>query len=72
MTAINPREGGFGNGHDRAARERDVLRELLELSGRPGAGSAGRGEAAREAGRTEEERWKSRGSGGSTDERDER
>ena len=33
-------EDTHGSGHDRTARERDVLRELHELTGRPRAGDA--------------------------------
>jgi hypothetical protein len=34
----HPAESDAGGHNDRAERERDVLRELLELTGRPGSG----------------------------------
>lgn len=40
MTPTPQPEPGFGSGHDRSARERDVLRELHELTGRPRTGEA--------------------------------
>jgi hypothetical protein len=51
MATTTP-DDGLGSGHDRTARERDVLRELHELTGRPRSGEpppveGGRGIAAK-------------------------
>ena len=72
MTTTHGEDDRFGSSHDRAERERDLLRELHELTGRPRS-SGDRGESAHEARTTEEERrWTSGGSGGSMNGRDER
>ena len=46
-TTARPDEG-FGSDHDRSERERDVLRELHELTGRPGPGEPPPIESGRE------------------------